>query len=152
MNALSTSTPAKTRAKPIRLPRPLAQGVQAKIRSLLALDGGNLTPEVLSAAMNHCRRLADRVDILLVNAPKEPTSLLHRLLVGLEQAGIDYRLTATRGELGDEITRYLRRSVQIPLIMVAALPSLGTAWNVTVADLRYRGYRFSLLGGPTDAD
>ena len=151
MNVLSASTPTKIRAEPVPS-RPQVQGVQARMRSLLALDGNNLTPEVLSAAVIHCRRLADRVDILLVNSPKAPTSLLHRLLVGLEQAGIDYRLTSVNGELGEQITHYLRRSTPIPLIMVAALPSLGRSWNVTVADLRYRGYRFSILSGPKDGD
>jgi hypothetical protein len=124
----------------------------ARHRVLLSLDGGHLTPKVLSSALAGCLQGARRVDVLLVNACKEPTSLLHKLLIGLEQAGIDYRLTCTDGDLGDEVVRYLHRLPGISLVMVASLPTLGRNWDAQVADLRYQGYRFSTLTGLRGAD
>jgi hypothetical protein len=124
-----------------RLPRPYC---------LLALDGAYLTPEMLSAAEEQCLRLTNRVDILLVNSPKAPTSLLHRLLIRLEDAGIHYRLTSVTGDLTEQMTRHLRRFLGITLVMVTALPVLGTDWNVKVADLRYRGFSLTTLASPGD--
>jgi hypothetical protein len=117
-------------------------------RSLIALDGSKLTPAMLSTAVAKCARFASRVDILLVNSAKAPTYVLHKLLIGLEHAGIDYRLASGSGALGDELTQYVRRFLGITMIMVTTLPALGEDWEAKVADLRYQGYRVTTLNEP----
>ena len=147
MNHLSASSGAGPRHKRTAARYHGQGGVRAKSRSLLALDGAHLTPEVLSAAESRCLQVADRVDILLVNPLKEPTALLHGLLEHLEWAGVDYRLTSASGNLGDQVASYLRRFLGITVIMVATLPALGTDWDMRVADLRFQGYHFSTFIG-----
>jgi len=95
----------------------------------------------LSEAENTCLQVADRVDILLVNAPKPPASMLSSLLIRLEESGIDYRLTSVTGRLADQVSQYLRTFAGITSIIVSTLPALGETWRTRVADLRYRGYR-----------
>lgn len=131
-------------------PREAASTPRSRIRCLLALDAGALTPKVISAAEAKCLNGADRLDILLVNAPRAPEALLHRLLISLEEKGVEYRLTAAEGELGDLVPQYLRRHKGVNQIMVANLPTLGQGWQVKVADLRYQGYRFCTILGPKD--
>jgi hypothetical protein len=99
----------------------------AKHHCLLALDGSQLAPEILLAAEASCIRMADRVDILLVNSPAMPISILHTLLIGLEQAGIDYRLSSAVGEMGEQITRHLRRFLGIKQVLVTSLSGLELA-------------------------
>ncbi len=114
-------------------------------RSLIALDGSKLNPTLLNAALEKCARLASRVDILLINSSKAPTYALHRLLIGLERQGIDYRLTSGSGALGDELTHYVRRFLGISLIMVSTLPTLGVDWKTKASNLREQGYRIATL-------
>ena len=128
----------------------VGQTPHARIRCLLALDGGALTPKVLSTAEAKCLNGYGRMDILLVNSPRAPEAMLHKLLISLERREVDYRLTSADGELGDLVSQYLRRHKSITQIMVATLPTLGKGWEVKVADLRYQGYRFSTLIGLQD--
>lgn len=123
----------------------VAPAGQSKCRSLLALDGETLSQDLLTLALKKCLQVADRVDILLVNSPKAPTSLLCDLLIKLEHAGIDYRLTASSGRLCDQINQYIRRFFGVAVIMVTALPTLGANWRINVANLRQQGYRFMTL-------
>jgi hypothetical protein len=121
----------------------------SKCRSLLALDGERLSPDQLKEAQAKCLQVADRVDILLVNPTRPPTSMLCDLLIKLEESGIDYRLTAVSGKLSDHVSQYIRRFMGITLIMVATLPTLGDSWRIKVADLRHQGYRLiSLCNSP----
>ena len=146
MNQMPTSSVAGQRGKRAAAHHK-GRGAPAKCRGLLALDGAQLTPDVLSAAESRCLQVADRVDILLVNPRKEPTAMLHGLLEHLEWAGVDYRLTSASGNLGDQVASYLRRFVGITVIVVATLPALGTDWDMKVADLRFQGYHFSTFIG-----
>lgn len=73
-----------------------------KFRVLLALDGRHLTDTLLTSAVPRCVEY-DRLDILLVNAPKAPTMLLRILLLRLKHSGIDYRLVSTDGDLGAQV-------------------------------------------------
>jgi len=107
----------------------------AKHHCLLALDGARLTPELLCAAEACCIRMADRVDILLVNPPLMPIALLHTLLIRFEQAGIDYRLTSTVGEVRDQITRHLRRFLGIKQVLVTSFSALNHGPDMGRADL-----------------
>lgn len=132
--------PAEAHALSLKPP-----SIKPKCRTLLALDGMALTEDKLIKAEQQCRQFAGRVDILLVNPPKAPTMLLYKLLVGLEQADIDYRLTSTHGSLGEEIALYLKRHHGISLVMVDSVPSLGPAWGINAANLRYQGYRLMPL-------
>lgn len=116
-----------------------------KCRSLLALDGETLTPDILKSAIEKCRQVSCRVDILLVNPKRPPTTVLHELLIDLEQADIDYRLSSTEGSLSDLVAQHLRRFVGVSLVMVSALPSLGSDWRIKIADLRHQGYQFVSL-------
>ncbi len=117
----------------------------ARQRSLIALDGSKLNPTLLNAALEQCAKLASRVDILLINSSKAPTYVLHKLLIGLERQGIDYRLTSGNGTLGDELTSHLRRFLGISLIMVTTLPALGVDWRAKASNLREQGYRLTTL-------
>jgi len=149
MNRATTSNHIDTtvRSAPMKT---VGQSPRARARCLLVLDGGALTPKVLSAAEAQCLNGSGRVDILLANSPRAPEAVLHKLLISLERREVDYRLTSADGELGDLVTQYLRRHKGITQIMVATLPTLGEGWEVKVADLRYQGYRFSTLMGLQD--
>lgn len=126
------------------------QTARTRVRCLLALDGGALTPRVITAAEAKCLNGASRVDILLVNSPRAPEAVLHKLLISLEDMGVDYRLTTADGELADLVSQYLRRHKGITQVMIPTLPALGKEWEVKVADLRYQGYRFCTLMGLKD--
>ena len=119
-----------------------AQLPYSKFRVLLALDGARLTPLLLTAALAHCVPLTDRLDILLVNPPKAPTSLLRGLLLKLEHSGIDYRLVSSEGDLGEHVLNYLNRFRGITQVLVDCLPSLERAMGSKLAELQSKGYRF----------
>jgi hypothetical protein len=117
-----------------------------KFRVLLALDGTRLTPALLAAAVSRCVHLSDRIDILLVNPPKAPTSLLRVLLLRLEHAGIDYRLASSEGDLGEHVEHYLKRFLGISLVLVDHLTSLQqSALGPKLAEFCHQGYRFEAL-------
>ncbi|PIV89085.1 MAG: hypothetical protein COW48_02425 [Hydrogenophilales bacterium CG17_big_fil_post_rev_8_21_14_2_50_63_12] len=78
-------------------------------RALLALDGHTLGRELLATVFRRCVHLCPRLDILLINPPREPTTLLAVLLLRLEHSGVDYRLSSAHGDMGEEILRYLGR-------------------------------------------
>jgi hypothetical protein len=138
---------AMTLSAPRQLPgaRQRAQNTYHKFRVLLALDGNRLTPLLLTAALARCVRLTDRLDILLVNPPKAPTSLLAGLLLRLEHSGIDYRLASTDGDLGEEVLRYLKRFMGITTVLVDRLTPLEQTIGAAMAELRTQGYRFVSL-------
>jgi hypothetical protein len=121
-----------------RLPHPTS-------RVLLALDGRRLTQELLAAALPCCHRLSDRLDILLVNPPQAPTFLLGRLLVQLERAGVDYRLTSMDDALGDAVRAYVRRFPGIDTIVVDRLGPWDIQRTPALAQLRRDGYRLIAL-------
>ncbi len=114
----------------------------SRFQVLLALDGNHLTPLLLSAALTHCVPLTDRLDILLVNPPKAPTSLLSVMLLRLEHSGIDYRLASTEGELGEQILEYLNRFLGITTVLVDRLTPLEQTIGPSLEHLRTKGYRF----------
>lgn len=126
-------------------PTTAASAHPSKCRSLIALEGSKLSPTLLNAALEQCARVASRVDILLINSTKAPSYALHKLLIGLERQGIDYRLTSGSGALGEELTHYIRRFLGISLIMVTTLPALGVDWKTKVSNLREQGYRIATL-------
>jgi hypothetical protein len=119
-----------------------------KFRVLLALDGGQLSQPLLSAALARCVPLTDRLDILLVNSPKAPTSLLSGLLLRLEHSGIDYRLTSSDGELGEQVLQYLKRFMGITLVLVDNLHLLESTIGSAMSRMRAQGYRFVPLSEP----
>jgi hypothetical protein len=121
---------------------------RSKHRSLLALDGQDLNRDLLKAAQAHCLQLSNRVDILLTNPPAAPTSVLCELLIGLEKAGVDYRLTVAEGSLSHHVSQYLRRFLGITLIMVTASQSLGSDWRIKSAHYSQQGYRLVTLQAP----
>lgn len=81
----------------------------ARRRVLLALDGLTLTKAGLEAALRSCVHLTSRLDILVVNPPKAPASLLAVLLLKLEHSGVDYRLASAQEDLAIAVARYLKR-------------------------------------------
>lgn len=91
----------------------------ASRRVLLALDGCALSRELLEAALRRCVHLTSRLDILVVNPPRAPASLLAVLLLKLEHSGVDYRLASAHGDLGGEIARYLRRYGEATSVVTA---------------------------------
>ncbi|MBI5330285.1 MAG: hypothetical protein HZB71_06695 [Betaproteobacteria bacterium] len=95
-------------------------------RVLLALDGCALSRELLEAALRHCVHLSSRLDILLVNPPRAPASLLAVLLLKLEHSGVDYRLTSTQGDLAGEVARYLRRYRGVTTVVAEGVEPLRT--------------------------
>jgi hypothetical protein len=94
-------------------------------RALLALDGRDLGRELLANVLRHCVHLCPRLDILLINPPREPTTLLAILLLQLEHSGIDYRVASARGDMGEEILRYLSRYRGITALALAYAAQLG---------------------------
>jgi hypothetical protein len=114
-------------------------------RCLLALDGERVSNQVLGAAEARCLQLADRVDILLLNSPKAPITLLRKLLIKLERAGIDYRVTCSTGGLADQVANYLRHFAGIRFVMVDVLPSHEAAGETNFHELRHQGYRIIAL-------
>jgi len=121
---------------------------QHKYRVLLALDGGHLNPMLLTAALARCVPLTDRLDILLVNPPKPPLSLLAGLLLRLEHSGIDYRLVSGEGDLGEQILLYLNRFTGITLVLVDRLTPLERSIGIAMTRLRAHGHRFVPLSEP----
>lgn len=125
---------------------------RAKHHGLLALDGQHLNRDLLKAAQAHCLQLASRVDILLTNPPAAPTSVLCELLIGLEKAGVDYRLTVAEGSLSALVSQHLRRFLGITLLMVAASHSLGTDWRTRSPHQGQQGYRLVTLQDTAQGD
>lgn len=113
-----------------------------RYRLLLALDGGGITPMVLSAALKHCLQYTDRLDILLVNPPAAPTRQLCSLLLRLEEYGIDYRLASTEGDLGEQVLLYLKRFLGISMVLVARLSPLEKTIGEEMQRMCSKGYRF----------
>jgi hypothetical protein len=118
------------------------------MRALLALDGTHLSPTLLHTAAKRSVQLAERIDILLVNPPKAPTSLLWGLLVHLEHSGVDYRLASTEGDLGEQIMIYLHRFLGINLVLVDGVIPLEQKLGQEMAQLRAKGYRFVPISEP----
>lgn len=119
-----------------------------KFRVLLALDGNHFNQPLLSAALARCIPMTDRLDILLVNSPKAPTSLLSGLLLRLEHSGIDYRLASSEGEFGEQVLDYLKRFMGITLVLVDNLRPLEKSIGSAMSRLRTQGYRFVPLSSP----
>lgn len=88
-------------------------------RVLLALDGRSLDREMLARLPRCCVKLSPRLDILLINPPREPTSCLAMLLLRLEHSGVDYHLASSFGEMGEEVLRYLGRHRALSAILLA---------------------------------
>lgn len=130
---LWTLAPGKTKMPP------LAGKPQ---RVLLALDGRALSKPLLAAALRQSIRLTDRIDILLLNPPKEPTTLLASLLLRLEHSGIDYRLASMEGSLEEEIERYLHRFQGVSVVLVGSSQPLEEAMGAKLQGLRRQGFRF----------
>jgi len=97
---------------------------------------------VLTAALARCVHLTDRLDILVVNSPKAPPSLLCGLLLKLEHSGIDYRLVSGEGDLGDQVLHYLNRFLGITMVLVDSLTPLEQTIGAAMAQLRTKDYRF----------
>ena len=112
-------------------------------RILLALDGGALDRELLARIPRCCVQLSPRLDILLVNPPREPTSCLAMLLLRLEHGGIDYHLASSHGEMGAEILRYLARQRGITAVVLAGATSLDAESRKLI---ELKGQRVVLLG------
>lgn len=93
--------------------------VKRHARALLALDGRALDRELLTLVLRRCLTICKRLDILLVNPPRETTSCLSMMLLRLEHSGIDYRLSSTHGDMGEEILRHLSRYRGIEVVALA---------------------------------
>ncbi len=87
-------------------------------RILLALDGRVLDRDMLAKLPRCCVQLSPRLDILLVNPPREPTSCLAMLLLRLEHSGVDYHLASSLGETGAEVLHYLSRHRGISAVLL----------------------------------
>ncbi|MDO9226453.1 MAG: hypothetical protein Q8M09_19840 [Pseudomonadota bacterium] len=94
-------------------------------RVLLALDGNMLDRELLAGMLRRCVHLCPRLDILLVNPPREPTTMLAMLLLRLEHSGIDYRVSSGHGDMGEEILRYLGRYRGISALAMTDIAQLN---------------------------
>ena len=108
---------------------------------LLALDGLCLTKPVLPDVIQLCRRNGNRLDILLLNAPKPVTLMLGKLLRQLENDGIDYRLSSGEGALADELPLYLRRFKYISMVLLNCLDKWDTRLHATLDALNMDGYK-----------
>ncbi len=112
---------------------------------LLALDGRHLDRAALPRALQVCRPVEKRLDILLVNPPKPATLLLWPFLQELEREGIDYRLTSCDGELADELTRYVHRFRHISCILLDRQDACLAGLHPALQALRLEGYEVLTL-------
>jgi hypothetical protein len=112
---------------------------------LLALDGRHLDRAFLPLAVQVCRPVGKRLDILLVNPPKPATLMLWPFLQELEREGIDYRLTSCEGELAEELTRYVHRFRHISCILLDRLDARHTGLHPALHALRQEGYEVLTL-------
>ncbi len=108
---------------------------------LLALDGLCLERPALPHALQLCRSNGNRLDILLLNAPKPATLMLGKLLQQLEKEGIDYRLSSSEGELADELPLYLHRFKYISYVLLNCLDKWDTRLHATLNALSLDGYK-----------
>ena len=104
--------------------QPLALKRHARV--LLALDGRSLDRELLTRLPRCCMKLSPRLDILLVNPPREATSCLAMLLLRLEHGGVDYHIASALGAVGEEILHYLTRHRGISAVVLADPAHLDT--------------------------
>lgn len=110
-------------------------------RILLALDGHALARELPARVLRHC--LCQRLDILLINPPREPTSILAVLLLRLEHSGIDYRMASSHGQMGEEVLRYLACYPGIQAVALADSAQLDAESNRLI---ELKGHQVLLLG------
>lgn len=103
-------------------------------RVLIVLEGESLRREQLVLLPRWCVGCHARLDILLLNPPREPTSCLAMLLLKLEHGGIDYRLASSHGEMDEEVLRYLARHRGIGAIALADTTALGEAARERIAE------------------
>jgi hypothetical protein len=115
------------------------------VRILLALDGGSLDRTLPDAVLRRCVHLCPRLDILLVNPPREATSMLAFLLLRLEHSGIDYRLGSAHGDLGEETLRYLNRYRGITGVALLDATQLNSEAKTLI---ELKGHQVILLAGP----
>lgn len=113
---------------------------------LLALDGRCVERLALPVAIQVCRGSNRRLDILITNPPKAATTLLGTFLMDLERHAIDYRLTSTESDLGEELVHYVRRFQYVSVILLDCLEHWDGEYAPTLDSLRSEGYRvISLL-------
>lgn len=117
-------------------------------RVLLALDGHTLDRERLAGLMRRCVHLCPRLDILLINPPREPTTMLAMLLLRLEHSGIDYRVSSGHGDMGEEVLRYLGRYRGISAL---ALTDIAQLSEETQGLITFKGHQIINLGTPEQA-
>lgn len=113
--------------------------------ALLVLDGKRLEKAVLPSAVQICRQLSRRLDILMTSPPKEPLHLLGKFLQLLESAGIDYRLTRAEGDLVEEAMRYVQRHRQISMVLIGANRKPNAELDLVSQQLRDLGYPVGML-------
>jgi hypothetical protein len=112
---------------------------------LLALDGLCLVRPALPHALELCRNNGNRLDILLLNAPKPATLMLGKFLQQLEKEGIDYRLSSGEGNLADELLFYLHRVKYISCVLLDCLDKWEAILHPTLDALRREGYKVLTL-------
>jgi nucleotide-binding universal stress UspA family protein len=113
--------------------------------ALLLLDCKRLEKTVLPSAVQICRQLSQRLDILVTSPPKEPLHLLGKFLQLLESAGIDYRLTRAEGDLAEEVMRYVQRHRQISMVLIGANRNPSAELDLASRQLRDLGYPVGML-------
>jgi nucleotide-binding universal stress UspA family protein len=113
--------------------------------ALLVLDGKRLEKALLPSAVQICRQLSQRLDILMTSPPQEPLHLLGRFLQLLERAGIDYRLTQAEGDLAEEAMRYVQRHRQISMVLIGADRKPSAELDMASQRLRDLGYPVGML-------
>ena len=123
----------------------MSQHHRPHTRVLLALDGCALGRELLAKVLRRCVHLCPRLDILLINPPREPTSVLAVLLLQLEHSGVDYRVASVRGDMGEEILRYLSRYRGITALALADSAQLSVAARTLIES---KGQEIIFLSAP----
>ena len=118
-------------------------------RALLALNGCTLGRELLATVFRRCVHLCPRLDILLIDPPREPTTLLAVLLLRLEHSGVDYRVASAHGDMGEEILRYLSRYHGIGALVLADPAQLSEEAKSLI---ELKGHQILFLSTPEQAD
>lgn len=120
-------------------------GIAGNGVALLVIDCNRIKHENLSSAVQLCRQIAYRMDILMVSAPNEPMHLLSKFLKKLESVGVDYRLTRAEGGLEDETLRYVRTRRRFSVVLFGASQEHASSLDSTFGKLREMGYPVGVL-------
>jgi hypothetical protein len=105
-------------------------------RVLLAVRRGQVDRKTFRYALNTCRRVGAKLDVLYISPVESPDEALEAWLSELKEEGIEYRLIRKNGCLKQEIVEYTNAKKGILFAVTESTDSLD-------ADCKGKGKRLS---------